>query len=193
MRLTLRILSGTVVGFCTPIAAWGTSLMTPVNSTQAEVKGLSKFCAPNPQYHNFRVCLLSWLLHYETTHGGILYEPATGAAVDLGKQLGIDLQPSEQYNRNLYFMDWRWVIPKSTAWDHYVFCNFHDENVWRTPGQGGDTFISWGPVKSGGWEYTIGRLDDVDVGERVYYVLVHKDDRRAAIDKKVCLAKAPND
>ena len=158
-------------------------------------KHLSDFCAPNPtpnpNYHGLRLCVLSWRLHYKNPGGA---QELIGPAIDLGVALGINLAPSSQPH-TVYppGVEWTWVKPSTSDWADYVLCGATDANKWRVPHEGGDHVqINFTSVKADRWSYLIQGSDSVtpsnysgpftspphtlDIGEMVYFILIHKDD-----------------
>lgn len=179
---------------------------------------LDDFCAPNPTnlpaYHGLRVCVLNWLLHYETNKE-IYLDVAAGqdlgvsvnrsTAMNLAKALKIDLSPTFDYSKfNAYtypYVTWSWRKPTAAPWANYVFCNYVTVVVFRVPSQGGDDIqLGWISQKSDSWTYLSGGTyrdssphHDVEIGVEVNYLLIHKDDRVKGLNNKICSQQAPND
>jgi hypothetical protein len=101
---------------------------------------------------------------------------------------------------------WTFKKPSTPAWDNYVYCKYlggPSDLQWRIPNQGGNGMeYTYVYRKSNSWSYVLRGYDpptetdtsgNTDLGYAAAYVLVHKDDRKAALASKVCDLNAPDD
>lgn len=170
-------------------------------------KSLADFCVPkataNPLYKGLRILPLSWRLHFKNTPvdrgaGGIQNTELIGPAMDLGEDLGIKtLAPRVEPHPEYLGLFWRWDTPDGGEWDNYVFCAAFTANKWRVPHEGGYRVqIGFAQCRANTWTFLIGGANkppyfapwsplegNEDIGQMVYYLLIHKDDQAEGLTR----------
>jgi hypothetical protein len=161
---------------------------------------LSEVCKPDSKVGGLRICSVMWLFKMELPHASTLIDQAIDTASEIGTVVGTSVASLpglalEQPKPGVL----TWTRPTFGDWGDYVFCNYGQWEVLKIPQKGNRVRYGWRYQKSGSFEFDVwltkgGLFQGRTVlHERLYYKMVHKDDRQKAIEQKLCVGKAPND